>query len=421
MKKIILSLIVVFAAFAFQSCEKIKEIILDSNEITVTVNVDRGTLGTNGLHVQSLIEDVELTGSQCQIKVYLNDRPQVIAVTDDDNHVYMLFRGVVAENGSYTINAESTAQALVTFNPLLGPVPSSEYSTLLGKVTAAQGYSALRTLTTSYINNGTNLADAGNNDLIAAMATVIGSITDQAANAQAAIDNAVITQNSLVNAFPMLVTTESGELCLRASANCPTYTGVITAGEGEQVGTVRVPASDKYGFMNYFSSDAASTAYYGPKTYFDFAEEGNGNYNFLMTCTSQSALNDLCTRMMNYTAATLGVRVNSTIMSIVAEAVLNVLNQHGFSFDDAQGIDVASIISDSYDAVLNALIQQGQILQEDANWDLAGDLVSVYASNANVIAPMVCRVWNIASEALTQYDTVSFSVNYNNGTITAAK
>ena len=176
MKKIILSLIVVFAAFAFQSCEKIKEIILDSNEITVTVNVDRGTLGTNGLHVQSLIEDVELNGTQCQIKVYLNDRPQVIAVTDAENHVYMLFRGVVAENGSYTINAESTTQALVTFNPLLGPVPSSEYSTLISKVTAAQGYNALRMLTTSYINNGTNLADANNTALFAAMAAVIATI-----------------------------------------------------------------------------------------------------------------------------------------------------------------------------------------------------------------------------------------------------
>ena len=38
------------------------------------------------------------------------------------------------------------------------------------------------------------------------MAAVIGTLTDQAANAQAAIDNAVIAQNSLVNAFPMLVT-----------------------------------------------------------------------------------------------------------------------------------------------------------------------------------------------------------------------
>ena len=417
MKKIILSFFVAAMALFMQSCEK--NLLIDSTECTVTVNVDRGALGTAGLKVQSLVEAVPLANGSCSVKVFDNGIPQILAVTDDNNNVYMLYRGAVSDGATITINATSTALAMVTFNPLFGPVPSSEYASLVTKVTNTVGYSNLVTEAQNAINNGDNLIAVDNNNILFdRLGTVIENLVNEAAEGQTAIDQAAVAASAFTGTFPVIANIQDGELVLRTSANSPSYSAAIYMGN-DTIDNFVVSASNKYSFMGFFNP-TASAQYYGEPLYANFDYADAGTYTVSLNCTDASAMNDLINRLVTNTAATVGAKTNSMMVTILATALRQAVPAD-FDFSNVSDADINGFLNNGYSAITEALAsdEMANLIELDGNWNIAGRLAMVYARNADKIVNLLRRVWNIADNTMLQYQNIQFQVNFDgNSTVT---
>ena len=417
MKKFLTTFFVAALAFAMQSCDKSDNLVMNTSETTVTVTVEGSFF--EGKQVQSILESAQIVNGQCQVRVFDNDLPQFLAVTDGDNHVYMLFRGPVTEN--ITINATSTAQALVTFNPLFGPVPNNEHAALMTKAASyTTQYNALTGAVMTMVNNHYDLLGSGNGNMISALGNLLSAMAGDAYDEQTALDQQ-IDNNSVYGhaSYPLMSWVNGGSLFLQTSANCPTYTLSVYKGDNPEdliYNEVSVKASTKYGFMGYLNPTSVST-YYGEPFEVELEGEDAGIYTFALTCNDESALNDLCTRIVRYSAATAGIEANTAMLSIIVPIIMNAFGDNvDFTNTD---IDLPNVILRAYTGMIQQMDSQSirALLEIDGNWHIASHLATLYTQNATQIDQTLRRVWTIADANLAQYRSITLQASYNNGVV----
>lgn len=90
-----------------------------AKEATSITAIVRGTVdieNPEGLTIQSMIDDSELTEEGFSVEVLSNSMPQIIYVTDEENQILMMSYSPVID-GKIQINEETTALALITMMP----------------------------------------------------------------------------------------------------------------------------------------------------------------------------------------------------------------------------------------------------------------------------------------------------------------
>lgn len=388
---------------ALFSCEKIVDILSLNNVITYTVNIDASTLKTKIVKVQTLAESVDIdldTATSVSIKVFSNNKPQIIAVTDNDDHLLMMYRGPVNEGGNASINAHSTANALVSFNPLYGPVPSSDYDEMMSIFEASPFYQDYYDAISGAINNGIDLADSSNAHVVAMMYNLLRDINEQAFAGLAACDSIIVAQGSELNLFPILATENDSILTLRSSNNCPSYYGSLYDGDGKEIRKVSVPASGRYGFMDGFGSSMTPNSL-GTPVNIDFSQDGL--YTLELSCTAETAIIDFYVRFVNNILAALGADIDPQMVSAIVPLVRNAVSKMDIDITAVSSDEVMQLICEGYDVVLEYLRGQSDLLNNgEANWELGGTLLNrlneVYVSIRSATEALLCTSWGIIEE-----------------------
>lgn len=425
MKKVLYLAMAFCFAFVMQSCDEVtdasEQFGLNEN-LTVNVNVDVAALKTTNFKVQTLLESVDYAGGPVAIKVFSNGKPQIIAITDSADNLRMLYRGPVSEGATITVDGNSTAIALVTFNPLFGPVPATDYNQLISVIQSASQYPNYRTAVDSSIARKKDLTSTSNPYLIAQLYNVIRELCETAFDGLEAIDSSSIAANSFFNCWPLVAATEGNTLVLRTSANCPSYYGTVTDGNGNVIKrNLYVGASQRYGFMDNFSGTADQSGLGLPA---NITFNNEGSYTVSLVCTDQSAQLDLYTRLANNVLAALGADVDPGMITLLSPVVKGVLAREGIDLTQAEidSENLMDLIGELYNGVIEFLKENGSVTGiGEANWQLASNLlvrlINVYAEIRTTTDALLRTSWNIGQESGA--DSITLNIGYNNGVIRA--
>ena len=386
----------------FQSCEKIGEIFSLDEKIAVTVNIDVSSIKVGKVKVQSLAESKELsldTASSTSILIFSNNKPQIIAVTDEEDHLLLLYRGPFKVGVDINIDAHSTANALITFNPLYGPVPSSDYDAMISVFESSEFYQDYSDAVSSAIQKGLDLADTNNAHVVAMMYNLIRDINEQAFTGQAIIDSIIVADGSDLNLFPIVVTERDNMLTLQTSSNCPSYYGTLFDADGNKVKSVTVPAAGRYGFMDNFSA-AASPQSLGSPVSIVFNQDGL--YSLELSCTQESAIIDFYVRFINNILAALGADIDRTVVTTITPLVREAVRQMDVDITAVSSDEVMKIICEGYDIVLDYLRGQDNVFDADGNWELGSTLLrrlnEVYYSIRSSTEALLCTSWGFIED-----------------------
>lgn len=379
MKKKLLFLLAAVMCIAMHSCEKIEDILSFGDTSSVTVHIDaQAVLGGNQLSsvkVQSLVESVDcgLDSARCQLRVFSNGKPQIIAVTDEAGKLIMMFRGPVRDGATITINAQSTANALVTFNPLYGPIPASEYSALTSIIEASPMYQDYRQAVNTAIARGLNLTDTNNAQMLAMLHNLLRDLSEQAFAGQEQLEATAINASSFLNCYPLIAQSEGSSLTLRTAGNCPSYYGELYDEAGNVVQEVSVTAASRYAFMDNLNGSTGNNSYGNPTT-IPFVE--GGAYTLVLSCTEESALLDFYIRLVNNILGTLGADIDSRLVSAVTPLVRRAVTDMGIDITSIETDQVMPLLCRAYSVVIDYLRNEDQLLSGDANWDLGAVLLN---------------------------------------------
>ena len=126
------------------SCEKEPQSQDNDNQF-VPVNCTFDLLGNDidGLSVISFGSGAVLESNSAQLYVQESVEPQLFIVADQDNHVRLLYRGIVKEGDSVEFNVHSSALALIMSNPFIAMVGKTDFSwltTIVEQLTSFQPF-----------------------------------------------------------------------------------------------------------------------------------------------------------------------------------------------------------------------------------------------------------------------------------------
>ncbi len=424
MKKIKFLAFTLIIGLLFQGCKKLEDVLSINKSIEVNVTVDRSALpaGVTALKVQSFLASVDLEGNSCALKVIDNNEPQLVAVTDQDDHLLMLFRGPLTDGASITVDAASTALAIVTFNPLLGPVSNTDFPQLKTLVEGISVYSTYRNAVTGVIAAGTDLTTATTGQaatLRVPLALVLGALCDRAQTGyNACLANLSYSGNSVVTR-PMMFGNTDSKAMLTAAGNCPSYFGHLYNADGEELQEVYVAAPTQYFFMNYLTSTPGDML--GVPTEFTLSQDGE--YEVRLSCNDRSALVDLYGRLISNTLTTLGADIDQDEAAVVAAGVRSAVEEQNIQVNNADRTKVMKMIVSSYDKLVAYLKKSRQISGDEGNWDLGSTILrhlfANYQEVSDVTDNMLRTSWSIADDNYSENNgEVNFRISLNGGTMT---
>ncbi|MDR1203246.1 MAG: hypothetical protein LBL58_16675 [Tannerellaceae bacterium] len=147
----------------------------------VTVNVEVEGIGAKeGLTVTTLFKETSLQGNSASTVVLSsNNYPQLLLVSNPNDEVILMARGVYSENEQVKVNAQSTTLALITMHPLFWSIVGTDYSELVNLVTGASSYQALYNEVAKSIAAGRPLYDTENVALLTATENLIEELLDE--------------------------------------------------------------------------------------------------------------------------------------------------------------------------------------------------------------------------------------------------
>ena len=152
-----------FVVFFTIGCEK------DSDRgdglVLINCKVDLYGADRNGLSVMSLGSGYSLTSDSSQLVAQVSDMPQLLVVFDENEHVRMLYRGVIFKGQSVVINVHSTALAMVTCNPTIAMIGDSNYSTMIAIIENLQSFSVFEDFVRQQVTAGNDLFDTTNTQM----------------------------------------------------------------------------------------------------------------------------------------------------------------------------------------------------------------------------------------------------------------
>ncbi|MCQ2306383.1 MAG: hypothetical protein MJ000_02315 [Bacteroidales bacterium] len=389
------------------SCKKDNDPEQPNSEPTVEIvpaNVNIGEeINTDNLLLETFYEGVSLSGNSATIDLTNIDLPQIVAVTDSDANVYMLYRGRVNGNAPVVIDATSTVLALVTMHPMLGPITEpSEYNQLVGMIQSNSHYGELLQGVTEAIAAGTPVNDTTN----LAVMTPLYNLYEELCDTTGMNTREDITD--YCESYPIKVTAEGKKAILRATGLCPSYYGKVYMDDGSTMDLVVRSRAD-YGGMDMFTH-TVDDMHLGEPTVVTFLES-NGYVEFRLSRTNAQALFDLCLHLANQVAGMLGMSLDNAALNIIADAVASGISnaQHGNSV-----ITPSLIAGCAYDGLL-AYLRSDANNGCMANWQFAGGLLSKLSFVYNLVKNSCNAMWRIIY-FMDSPEDINFCLEYRTDT-----
>lgn len=392
----------------FTSCEI--NSIFGKTDGTITGIIDPGnaSLGST-LLVQTIDYRGYTDGLTFSATVLQNSKPQFVVITDEDDNLLMMYRGVLRDNDNITINARSTAEALVTFHPLFGPVIGEEYSQLVNIITATSYFDSLQHAVEHAIAQHRNLTDTTNSELILALHNVMRQVSETAFANLEKIDSKDV--NDEINCYPLRASSHDSILELRAPATCPSYYGTLYRMQDDstrvEVKNVYVPARDGYCGMVLFPNNA--TAVYGNTIRVAMPMEGK--YMFELSRRTSRASTDFYLQLASNVMGVLGVNLRSELVYALAIALEGVIDVQDYRVLDFA--DVMDLVASTYSATNEFISQQPTGLEVWNNWAVTDimliELTDLYKTVREATNAIMRVTWQLSG--LNQ--DIDFVVNYD--------
>jgi hypothetical protein len=252
LNKLFIVLLAIFSLLT--SCEE----PIENNNFEFETRVSNGSVSienvdTSNLSVSSLIDESSLNNGSFSVEVFDNDLPQLLMVTNNNNDVVMLYKGVIPENGNIEINAHSTATAILTFHPALAEIVGANYQEMINVFTSASSFPAFLSEVENSIAQNKAIYDTTNTNLISAAQEVLVELFGDSVN----MKNTKATSH-LTNKFgcwPIDVSYDydySRTLKFRMPGLFPTYNCKVYDEDGNHESSFYVPTRGNYGLWDAF-------------------------------------------------------------------------------------------------------------------------------------------------------------------------
>lgn len=280
--------IVLLAMFSLlTSCEEPIENNNENNDLEFETRLSNGSVSiengnTSNLSVASLIDESSLSNGSFSVEVFDNNSPQLLMVTNNNDDVVMLYKGVIPENGNIEINAHSTATAMLTFHPALAEIKGANYQEMVNVFTSASSFPAFLSEVENSIAQNKAIYDTTNTNLISAAQEVFRELFGDSVN----VKNTKATSH-LTNKFdcwPIDVSYDydySRNLKFRMPGLFPSYECKVYDEEGDYESSFYVPTRGNYGAWDAFlGSMGESDLVYGEEAIYNFNNTNKRTFVF---------------------------------------------------------------------------------------------------------------------------------------------
>ena len=248
--------IVLLAMFSLlTSCEE----PIENNDLEFETILSNGSVSiengnTSNLSVASLIDESSLSNGSFSVEVFDNDLPQLLMVTNNNDDVVMLYKGVIPENGNIEINAHSTATAILTFHPALAEIKGANYQEMVNVFTSASSFPAFLSEVENSIAQNKAIYDTTNTNLISAAQEVFRELFGDSTNANYKNTKYTSYFTNKYDCWPIDVEEEDDNRTLkfRMPGLFPTYNCKVYDEEGNYERSFYVPTRGNYGLWDAF-------------------------------------------------------------------------------------------------------------------------------------------------------------------------
>ena len=248
--------IVLLAMFSLlTSCEE----PIENNDLEFETILSNGSVSiengnTSNLSVASLIDESSLSNGSFSVEVFDNDLPQLLMVTNNNDDVVMLYKGVIPENGNIEINAHSTATAILTFHPALAEIKGANYQEMVNVFTSASSFPAFLSEVENSIAQNKAIYDTTNTNFISAAQEVFRELFGDSTNANYKNTKYTSYFTNKYDCWPIDVEEEDDNRTLkfRMPGLFPTYNCKVYDEEGNYERSFYVPTRGNYGLWDAF-------------------------------------------------------------------------------------------------------------------------------------------------------------------------
>lgn len=420
--------------------------LADTKTASIQFDFNNSNLNLEGYSLNTLAEDAPLTDSQGTAKLkapVAQDKPQMYLITNARGEIVMMTRDF-CENGKISIDAASSAMALVTTFPLFAPVKGrKEFAKLQGIISSLPEFEALKQYVDTRIKAGKPLAEV-DNTLISRLDGVLDAmLTDHSGVAtRAAVDEIVSTgiedltraisyeglDISNIDKGPFYVKAQGSKLTIRNYYLTPYYTGKVYK-EYEEIKTMNIPTSPDYGITDIFLRDSFK---WGDAQVFDFKDYGEGTYLFEFECNNKEALQEYLFCLAGNVLDMLGAAWSFKAEDLVKREFVRFMisqgfNLTGFLMGDKKAIDIVnSIFSFALD-----FMQTEKFISMMAAVGVSATGIAVQAFATKLAFPLGVYCYsrgmgNAATraafgiDAMRKYPYVGFELDYKNGFVEAS-
>lgn len=268
------------------SCEDPIENNNENNDLEFETRLSNGSVSiengnTSNLSVASLIDESSLNNGSFSVEVFDNDLPQLLMVTNNNDDVVMLYKGVIPENGNIEINAHSTAIAMLTFNPAFAEIKGANYQEMVNVFTSASSFPAFLSEVENSIAQNKAIYDTTNTNLISAAQEVFRELFGDSTNSnyknKKDFDLFLPYLTEKFDCKPICVESndDSKTLSFRMLGLYPSYECTVYNEEGDYEGHFFVPTRGNYGVWDLFQCIIGqSDLVYGEEVTYTF-NDGN--------------------------------------------------------------------------------------------------------------------------------------------------
>lgn len=406
MKKINISITVVLLLFGLLTSCSPYGIFVSINGgakdgASASTSFDEGFLDQHeDLHLFTLWDDVVIEDGSEVVSVGQYGALCNFAVGDEDGNVYMLAREVVENHDRITIDATSTAIALVTMHPLFALATEDEYQQLKSMILASACYADFYAEVEDAIQSGRPLYDGTNDDLLVAISNLMEDLcgrsddgeydgtlddVDEPDMSMARVSTKSIYEHPQINPTYIDAQINGNVLSLRSVWVTPSYYGIITMPSGEYISS-QIESRGDFGGMDLFFNRTT----YGPPMEFAFGEQGN--YKFSYSRTNMEATMDFYRRL--------------------ASSVLTMLNLD-IKFADHYGLAdaVAEVMLNSIADVEANFILNGGMTGLDVLGLFVGGTVSLIESGKTSLSEKAVNICKILGNGMNWYDRLKGAAN----------
>ena len=281
LNKLFIGLLAMFSLLT--SCEE----PIENNDLEFETRLSNGSVSiengnTSNLSVASLIDESSLSNGSFSVEVFDNDLPQLLIVTNNNDDVVMLYKGVIPENGNIEINAHSTATAILTFHPALAEIKGANYQEMINVFTSANSFPNFLSEVENSIAQNKAIYDTTNTNLISAAQEVFRELFGDSVN----MKNTKATSH-LTNKFdcwPIDVSYDynySRNLKFRMPGLFPSYECKVYDEEGDFESSFYVPTRGNYGLWDAFlGSMGESDLVFGEEAIYNFNNTNKRTFVF---------------------------------------------------------------------------------------------------------------------------------------------